>query len=81
MITTYSLQTNMASGTTPLLWFTDNVLKSMDDSEITVATFLNLAKAFNIVNRKILPSCPLLVLIRMPVNGSNRFYLVGRKSL
>ena len=36
--------------------FTDNVLKSMDDGEITGAIFLDLAKAFDTVNHKILLS-------------------------
>ena len=34
--------------------FTDNVLKSMDDGELTGAIFLDLAKAFDTVNHKLL---------------------------
>ena len=71
----YELQSAFRSGhstETALIRLTDQILKNMDDDEVTGLVFIDFRKAFDVIdNEPLLKSCPSTVLPFLLLPGSN----------
>ena len=71
----YELQSAFRSGhstETALIRLTDQILKNMDNDEVTGLVFIDLRKAFDVIDHELLlKSCPSTVLPLLLLPGSN----------